>query len=66
MVKPTENPDNADPALATPAPGQPEAPEDPVVNVRIDPLEPSVDETVLNPSTIEPSSSSNPPATYDS
>ena len=66
MIKPTENPDAAEPALPTPALGQPEAPEDPAVNVQIDPPEPSVDETVLNPSTVEPSSSSNPPATYDS
>ena len=65
MIKPTENPDAAEPALPTPAPGQPEAPEDPAVNVQSDPPEPSVDETVLNPSTVEPSSSANPPATYN-
>ena len=65
VIKPTENPDAAEPALPTPAPGQPEAPEDPAVNVQIDPPEPSVDETVLNPSTVEPSSSANPPETYD-
>ena len=46
MVKPTENPDAAEPALPTPAPGQPEAPEDPAVNVQKDPPESSVDETV--------------------
>ena len=66
MTKPTENPDATKSALPTPAPGQSEAPEDPDVNVRIDPPEPSVDETILNPSTIEPSSSANPPATYNS
>ena len=65
MVKPTENPEAAKPTLPTPAPGQLEAPEDPAVNVQIDPPEPSVDETVLNPSTVEPSSSANLPATYD-
>ena len=66
MAKPTEDPKAAEPALWTPAPGQPEAPEDPAVNVRIDPPTPSVDKTVLNPSTVEPSSSANPPMTYDS
>ena len=66
MVKSTENPDAAEPALPTPAPGQPEAPEDPAVNVQKDPPESSVDETVLNPSAIEPSSLANPSATYNS
>ena len=66
MVKPTENPNATEPAVPTPAPGQPEAPEDPAVNIQIDPPEPSVDETVLNPSTVEPSSSPNPSVTYDS
>ena len=65
MIKPTEDPKAAELALPTPAPGQPEAPEDPTMNVQIDPPEPSVDETVLNPSIVEPSSSANPPATYD-
>ena len=65
MAKPTENPKAAELALPTPAPGQPEAPEDPAINVQSDPPEPSIDETVLNPSTVVPSSSANPPATYD-
>ncbi|XP_048545273.1 uncharacterized protein LOC125524238 isoform X2 [Triticum urartu] len=66
VIKPTENLETAEPALPTPTPGQPEAPEDPAVHVQIDPPEPSVDETILNPSTVEPSSSTNLPTTYKS
>ena len=43
-----------------------EALEDLVVNARPDFPEPSVDETILDPSTVEPSSSANLSATYDS
>ena len=65
MAKPSEVPKAAEPAQPTLAPEQTEAPEDPAINVQSDLPEPSVDETVLNPSTAEPSSSANPPETYD-
>ena len=63
MVKLAEDPKTAEPTIPTPAPEQSEAPEDPAVNVQSDPPKPSVDETILNPSTVGLSSSSNPPAT---
>ena len=65
MAKPTEDAKAAEPAQPTLAPEQTKAPEDPAINVQSDLHEPSVDETVLNPSTAEPSSSANPPETYD-
>ena len=43
-----------------------DAPEDPPVDTEANPPEPSFDETTMNPSTTGPSSSANPPATYDS
>ena len=65
MAKPAEDPKAAEPAIPTAAPEQSEAPEDPAINVQSDLPEPSVDETILNPSTAEPSSSANPPTTSD-
>ena len=66
MAKPAEDPKDPapEPAIPTP-PEQSEAPEDPAVHVQSDPPESSVDETILNPSTAEPSSSANPPTTSD-
>ena len=67
MAKPAEDPKDPapEPAIPTPAPEQSEAPEDPAVNIQPDLPEPSADETILNPSTAEPSSSANPPTTSD-
>ena len=66
MTKSAEDPKDPapEPTIPTP-PEQPKAPEDPTVNVQSDPPESSVDETILNPSTAEPSSSANPPKTSD-
>ena len=65
MAKPAEDPKAAEPVQPTLAPEQTEAPEDPAINVQSDLPEPFVDEIVLNPSTAEPSSSANPPDTYN-
>ena len=58
VAKPAEDPKD-------PAPEQSEAPEYLAVNIRSDLLEPSADETILNPSTVGSSSSANPPAPSD-
>ncbi|XP_044406477.1 uncharacterized protein [Triticum aestivum] len=65
VTKPAEDPKTAEPTIPTPAPEQSEAPEDPAVNVQSDLPEPSVNKTILNPSTVGPSSSANPPVTSD-
>ena len=65
MAKLAEGPKVAEPAHRTLASEQLEVPEDPAVNVQSDLPEPSIDETVLNPSTVEPSSSASPPETND-
>ena len=64
MAKPAEDPKVAEPAQPTLASEEPKAPEDPTINVQSDLRAPSVDETVLNPSTTEPSSLANLPETY--
>ena len=61
MTKSAEDPKAAEPDQPTLVPEHPEQPEDPAVNARPDLPEPSVDETILDPSTVEPSSSDNPP-----
>ena len=66
MTKTAEDPKDPAPKPTIPTPPvQPEAPEDPAIHVQSVPPEPSVDETILNPSTAEPSSSANPPTTSD-
>ena len=40
-------------------------PEDPAVHAQLDPPEPSADETIVDPSTVRPSGSANPPASSD-
>ena len=64
MTKPAEDPKIAKPEQPPLVPEHSEAPEDPAVNARPDLAEPSVDATILDPSTIEPSSSANPPETH--
>ena len=64
MIKPSKDPKTAEPEQPTLVPEHSEAPEDPAINTRPDLPEPSVDETILDPSTVEPSSSANPPETY--
>ena len=63
MIKPVEDP----PVLASkpsrpPSPPLTEAPEDPPVNDEVNPPEPSVDDTTVNPSATGPSSSADPPS----
>ena len=67
MAKPAEDLQDPapEPAIPTPAPKQSEAPEDPAVNIQSDLPKQSADETILNPSTIGPSSSANPPVPSD-
>ena len=62
VIKPAEDPRNLapEPATSTP-PAQSEVPEDPTVHAQSDPPEPSANETIINPSTIRPSGSVNPP-----
>ena len=63
MTKPAEDPPVLAPKPARPpSPPSIEAPEDPPVNAEANPLEPSVDDTIINPSTTGPSSSANPPS----
>lgn len=64
MTKPTEDLKIAKPEQPTLVPEHSEAQEDPAINVRPDLPEPFVDETILDPSTVEPSSSANPPETH--
>ena len=66
MIKPSEDPKvpAPEPAMPTP-PSQTEAPEDPAVRTQLDPPELSDDETTLNPTITEPSSSANLPTTSD-
>ena len=47
------------------SPPRTEAPEDPAANAQLDPPEPSADDTVVNPSTVRPSSLANPPSSSD-
>ena len=42
-----------------------EAQEDPAADTQLDPPEPSADDTVVNPSTVGPSGSANPPSSSD-
>ena len=66
MIKPTEDPKAHAPDLAMPTPpSQTETTEDPAVHTQLDPPELSVDETTLNPTITEASSSANPPTTSD-
>ena len=64
MTKPTEDPKAAEPDQPTLVPEHSGAPDDPAINARPDLPEPPVDETILDPSTVEPSSSANPPETH--
>ena len=64
MTNPAEDPKTAEPEQPTLVPEHSKAPEDPALNARPDLLESSIDETILDPSTIEPSSSANPPETH--
>ena len=66
LIKPAEDPRNPapEPATSTP-PAQSKAPEDPTFHAQLDPPEPSADETIVDPSTVRPSSSANPPASSD-
>ena len=65
MTKTAEDPKTAEPDQPTLVPEHSEAPDDPAINARPDLLEPPVDETILDPSTVEPSSSANLPETHD-
>ena len=65
MIKPSEDPKVPAPEPAMPTPSQTDAPEDPAVHTQLDPPKLSVDETTLNPTIPEPSSSANPPTTSD-
>ena len=65
MIKPTEDPKVPTPESAMPTPSQTEAPEDPTIHTQLDPPELSADEATLNSTINEPSSSANPPTTYD-
>ena len=47
------------------SPPRTEAPEDPAADTQLDPLESSADDTVVNPSTVGPSNSANPPSSSD-
>ena len=63
MTKPVEDPPVLAPESARPpSPPSIETPEDPPVNDEVNPPEPSVDETTVNPSATGPSSSANPPS----
>ncbi|XBI36935.1 hypothetical protein VPH35_122370 [Triticum aestivum] len=63
VTKPAEDPRVLAPELARPpSPPSIETPEDLPVNAEANPPEPSVDDTIINPSTTEPSSSANPPS----
>ena len=64
MTKPAEDPKDPapEPVILTSTPEQSEAPEEPAANIQPDLPETSADETILNPSTVGPSSSANPPA----
>ena len=66
MTKPAEDPTDLapEPATSTP-PTQSEAPDDSAVRAQLDPPEPSADETIVDPSTVRPSSSANPPSSPD-
>ena len=63
MTKPAEDPSVLAPEPAMPtSPPRTEAPEDSVVNAKVDPPKPSVDDTIVNPSATGLSSSANPPS----
>lgn len=65
MTKPAEDPKVAEPDQQAFAPDACEQqPEDPASNTQSEMLELSVDQTNIDPSTTEPSSSLNPPETY--
>ena len=66
LIKPAEDPRNPapEPAPSTP-PAQSKAPEDPTFHAQLDPPEPSADETIVDPSTVRPFGSANPPAPSD-
>ena len=63
MTRPAEDaPVLAPESTMPPFPPLAEAPEDPTVNAEVDPLELSVDDTIINPSATGPSSSANLPS----
>ena len=64
MTKPAVDPKAAEPDQSALVPEHPEQPEDPALNVQLDLPEPSGDGTTIDPSSIEPSSSANPPETH--